>query len=59
MDFLFWSNLIFWVCVALLLIGGSIYCVVAERIEHEQEELARLHRHKRRIQRFNNLNRNR
>jgi hypothetical protein len=45
--------------VALLLIGGSIYIVISERIEHKQEELARQHRHKRRIERFNNLNRNR
>jgi hypothetical protein len=59
MDYLFWSRIIFWAWVALLLIGGSIYIVISERIEHKQEELARQHRHKRRIERFNNLNRNR
>ena len=59
MTYLYWSRIVFWSFIVVMLIASSVAIIYLERQYERQEELARQHRRKRRMERFNNINRNR
>jgi cytochrome b561 len=57
MTYLWISRILFWSFLVIILTASLIWLRHVERLDRQQEEMAEAHRRRRRIQRFNDINR--
>jgi cytochrome b561 len=57
MTYLWISRILFWSFLVIILTASLIWLRHVERLDRQQEEMAEAHRRRRRIERFNDINR--
>jgi uncharacterized membrane protein len=57
MTYLWISRILFWSFLVIILTVSLIWLRHVERLDRQQEEMAEAHRRRRRIERFNDINR--